>query len=309
LPSELARLRQQRRELRQRVDELRAAYEAANSEANAQAASLRVAADAAAADMRSAFGAASAAYSARDGAAASGLAAQGRAARALAQSLNAQASAVFDSLAKERDSLKQARTELRQLDERIRQAEEATAYPAKKPQRPGYTPVVRAVQLKGFSQARGIDERMVRQILSELAPKLVGQIGGISYVDQLGYGNAIGRTSAKPNIPVKGQIYLYNTIEWDLEYRQHEYAMTVVHEAGHVLFERLTTAEQRSAWYEMYVMAIRSGGKFVTPYASESLREDFAESFMKYRLDTDDLYKYWRERYDFIDRLYKEVSK
>lgn len=305
MPSQLARLHNQRRELRQRISKLSASYAAANAEVNTQAAGLRSTADAAAADMRSAFSSASAAYAAYDGAAAAGFAAQGRAAQSLARSLNAQVGALFDGLVEERASLDQARAELQQLNERIRQAEAVI----KKLRRPTYTPVVRAVQLKGFSLARGVDERMVRQILAELAPKLVGQIGGITYINEFGHGGAVGRNTAKPNNPLPDQIYLYDMMDWELDVRQEEYRNTVVHEAGHSLFSHLTTGAQRFEWGKLFNAMLSSGGVFITPYASSGLQEDFAESFMKYRLDSDKLYKEYRERYDFIDRLYKEISE
>lgn len=148
---------------------------------------------------------------------------------------------------------------------------------------------------------------MVREELAKLKPGLVNWIEGVTYVHQFGHGLAIGRNTAKPKIPIKDQITLFDTFEYELDERQRTYRESIVHEAGHSLFAHFASDEQRFAWGRMFIQTMRDGGEFITPYAGTGLMEDFADSFMVYRTEPDTLYTEFRERYDFINSQYKEV--
>ncbi len=264
--------------------------------------------------MRQAFAAAAAAAASEENRGlAAGLAAQGRGYQNQAQGLNAQANGLRGQLKGALSELRSMQNQLKDLNAQINQLKAAKAEAGRRAAIARAERVaanrIRHIKVRGFAEARGVDSAMVRQILSELPDKLLAEIGSVTYINEFGHGGAAGRTVAKPNIPEKGQIYLYEVFEYELAARQEQYRETLTHEAGHVLFERLASGVQRFEWGNFFNRTLRDGEEYVSPYAATSLREDFAESFMVYRLDPSELYKEFRSRYDFIDRLYKEISE
>ena len=303
ISSQLKALTQQHAQLTAQLDGMQADYTKAKASAQATAAGHRASGDAAAAAMRAAFAAAAAAAAAAQPGTkgmAAGYAAQGRGFLMQAQGFNAQAAAAMSALDAPRAALSEARSSLRQLDTQIKTL--------KAQQRLMRHPQLRHIKFRGFDNARGISELMIREILSELPPRLTAEIGNIHYVHKFREDMALGLTSQHLRPGDKAHITLFDSFTFELEEREIEYKDTVIHEVGHVMFGWLMSLQQQLAWGMLYLDTLRSGEDFVTDYAALSKREDHAESFRIYQTNLSKLYAKHRERYDIIDELYKEIS-
>ena len=307
MTDELTKLVQQRDALQAQINSMQVEYDSERATVQGEIAAARASADSVAAAMRDAFSAASAAYAAEEGAAAAAMASQGRALLAQCQALNAQVAQLGQQLSQQREALQEARSQLRDLNERIKAKRKEVQEQRKAALESRRSAALERIVIDGFETARGISGQVVRQLLADLPPKLLEQIESVTYVDTFGPGWAAGLTSAKPKVPEKGKITIYDLFEF--ENRSTNYAETVNHEAGHVLFERLTSSKQRFEWGNIFNDTLREGRGFVSLYAATSLREDFAESFMYYRLYSGKLRSDQELKYRFIDKLYKEISR
>jgi len=163
--------------------------------------------------------------------------------------------------------------------------------------------------VSSFGQAKDVSEALVRHVLSAVPPRLLTEIQEVRYSTDISAGK-LGSTDAKPQMEGKPTITLYRSgIELDERVLRDLYVEALLHEVGHVLFERLTTGMERMTWGGMYNKGIFAQEKRVSEIAEDSFREDMAECFMFYHQEPGKLYDKYSERYTFIDKLYKEVSK
>jgi hypothetical protein len=303
LTSEFERLRAKRDELKQRIVQQKANLAHEREEASRRAADMRSAADGLASQFKSLYAAASEAYAAEDGAAASSLSAQGKALQAQCEALNARANRLSAGDTSQAQDLKEAQNELAQVNQQLAELRKSAK------QRGTWVDPTRHIRVSKFGQAKGVSETLVRHVLSAMPPRLLAEIQEVRYSTDISAGK-LGSTDAKPQMKGKPTITLYRSIiEYDERTLRTMYTKTLLHETGHVIFERIAQPGQRLEWSNLFMRSIRDGKGCITEYADTGLREDVAECFMFYHLNPAALYADYPERYTFIDKLYKEVSK
>ena len=317
MTNELQELQKQRSELLATIKAAESAYVEHKASTAIETASLRTQADGLAAQFRSLFAQASAAYAAKSPAA-KGFAAQGKALEAQCRALNKQAGQAQNKLKDEREAIRSLRADLATLDAQIRNARQRRRQQAPRSRTPPRPPSPKRALLalpsdsvRGFHRAKGISFSMVQGLLSHEPARIVEQIDSVVYLDRVAEDQALGRTKAKPNLPERARILMFKhpLYELDAELMEQPYEEALVHEVGHVLFERVMTASQRQAWGDLFIRNMMHGGKWITDYAKLSLREDFGECFRFYRLNPSTLREKQNERYTFIDSIYKELGE
>lgn len=313
MTTELQALRQQREQLRAAIADLQSQHDAETAQIEAQVAPIAAQADGLAAAFKDSFQAAASAYAAEDGAAAGALAQQGRAQQAQCQALNAQANqlrAQFNRLLPELSGL---RGDLRAVNQRIRAL---TQKPKPKPKPTRATRVPPAgplgkIQFKGFHRApEGIDAAFVRRVLREVSTPILEQIDSVAFIDEVQAGGVLGRTAAKPRVSEKARVHLFrHPFDLDDAGLREDYRETILHESGHVLFERLLDTMQRFRWGEMFNNTLRQGGSYISKEARDSKREDFAECARFYMLNPGKLLAEQPERYTVIDEIMERLEQ
>jgi len=176
LTSKLDALYDQKHSLQGQLAEAKAAFAAKKNSAALEISRLSVSADSLAAEFRSLFAAAAAAHASGEGGEAAGLAAAGRTAQAACEAANAKAAELRAGLKTDLGDLRQnissIRGQLDQLDANIAAVRDENA--KRKQDRPKADPT-KAIAVKGFHRAKGIDQRMVREVLSDLPPRLLAE--------------------------------------------------------------------------------------------------------------------------------------
>lgn len=302
MTSEFEQLRARRDELKQRIVQQKSSLNREHEAANSRAADMRRAADGLASQFKSLYAAASEAYAAEDGAAASSLSAQGRALQAQCEALNARANRLSSGNTAEAQDVKEAQNELAQVNKHLAELRKSAK------QQGTWVDPTQHIRVSRFSLAAGVSEALVRHVLSAMPPRLLAEIQEVRYSVDIGAGK-LGSTDAKPQMAGKPTITLYRSFEFDDRTLRGLYEEALLHEVGHVLFERLASGMERLTWGSIHNRGIFTGEKRISDIAEDGFREDVAECFMFYHLDPATLYAEYPERYTFIDKLYKEVSK
>jgi len=309
LTTELQALIQQRNQLRATVAQLQEQNDAENAQIEAQVAPLKTAADGLAAAFRASYNAAAAAHAAEDGAAASALAQQGKAQQAQCKALNSQANQLRTQFNPLLSGLKDARGELKSINQRI---QALTQKPRRlKTTRASQPGPLGKIQMKGFHRApEGIDAAFVQQVLREVPGPVLGQIDSVAFIDQVDASFALGRTAAKPKVSEKARVHLFrHPFDFDDQDLRRDYRETILHESGHVLFERLLTGSQRFAWGGLFNDTLRQGGLYISDRASDSIREDFAECFLFWIANVGRLSRKQPARYAMINEIIRGIEK
>ncbi len=236
------------------------------------------------------------AYAADDGELAKVLSDERKAKQAECEALNQRANRLRQELARDYESLQRVQSYLAMV---LKDIERLTAE----------TSPSRHVKLAGFQQARGVTPEIVRQELDPLPPRLLEKIVSVTYIDEVARDGAVGRTANKAQNPDQTKVYLYiNLFSVEESELKESYRDTIVHEAGHVLFDWVMNSVQRWEWGKLYNQTLRDGESFITEYAGQSMREDFGECFMKYIRYPTELRRNYMARYTFIDKVYKEIN-
>ena len=232
------------------------------------------------------------AYAAGDGAMAKELSIQGREIEAQCKALNAQVSALRKEMDDVRDAIIAAKQEIAALNDKIQRYDR-----------------LRHIAVDGFEQAHVVSAQMVGEELSVLPARLLRHIKRVTYAPGFGPKGDVGLTANKEENPEQTTITLFLDLS-SIERTRLEasYRHTIVHEAGHVLFDWVMSATQRFAWGVFYNNTLSEGGKFITSYAARSRGEDFGECFHTYIHNPRKLLEYDEQRYNFIDAIYKEVN-
>jgi hypothetical protein len=237
------------------------------------------------------------AYASGAGAAAKSISNERKAKQAQCEALNAQAAALRQNLADLRGWLKERRRELQQVTEVV-----ATQL---------RNDTTKNIHVAGFSRAYGVSQWVVREELGVLPQAVLARIKSVSYIGELQSDGAVGRTGNKADYPEQTVINLYiNPSSFKKEILEEGYRQTIIHEAGHVLFDWVMTTEQRWKWGELYKQTLMNkGGAFVSDYARKSLREDFGECFALFVHNPKKLHKRDNARYTFIKNIYEEIAR
>lgn len=165
---------------------------------------------------------------------------------------------------------------------------------------------------EGFENSQLMKNEEVRDYLKNTFPERhVNNItmDCIKYHDQyVGVGNQIELGHWESRQPVKGldvrdREIVINRQDSVGSMDKREMKDTIAHEVGHQVFRRYLENADRKAWHEISDKAGK--GKYVSEYAAESYREDFAESYRYYIRHPEQLKEASSEKYGFMrDRVF-----
>lgn len=82
---------------------------------------------------------------------------------------------------------------------------------------------------------------------------------------------------------------------------------TVVHEIGHLIFEKHLTADNKKMWQGLYENS--EDRNFVSSRAIRSVEEDFCESFAWFNTDPLKLESKSESKYNFVKELQKKLKE
>lgn len=279
------------------VAQLSQTYQALRRQHEPAIAGLQSQADALAVEFKALVAQAPKEYAAGNKALAKQLSNRRKELQAQSEQLNAQANELRRVLDDARHRLNAAEQRLQQLRLRL------SRQPAT-----GRARVAPAVSFVGFDASYGISA--AQRLLARLAPAIRNKIGRVEFVRQFHPHGLVGLTTSKEKSAEWAVIYLYLDISsLDPRTLAVKYVDTLTHECGHVMFDRCLNAEQRWEWGRIYNATLSRSGRFISAYASESLREDFSESFRFFIRKSSMLYKQDPERYAFINKVYKELQR
>lgn len=288
----LDQLYDRKRELLDRVRMLEARSRELRATNPARIRELSQEADRLAAIFRPLYQQSQAAYADGEGALAKELSDQAKPVEAQCRALNAQVQALRKEMDDVRDAIIAAKQQIGALNGKIQRYDR-----------------LRHIAVDGFEQAHYVSASIVGEELSILPARLLRHIKRVTYAPRFGPKGDVGLTANKEENPEQTTITLYLDLT-SIERTKLEasYRHTIVHEAGHVLFDWVMSASQRFAWGVLYNNTLSEGGKFITEYAARSRGEDFGECFHTYIHNPRKLWDYDQERYTFIDTIYKEVN-
>ena len=180
-------------------------------------------------------------YASGDRAGAKAISNERKAKQAECEALNEQANALRTELAAAREALQVAQDEETVIDVRIKSFER-----------------LRHISLGNFSEAYGVNAMMVCKELSVLPARMLRHILAVNYVHQTMPDYAVGRTGSREHNPERTPITLYvNASSYEPARLEEDYRHTIVHEAGHVLFDWVMTNQQRQRWGELFTQTLR----------------------------------------------------
>jgi hypothetical protein len=271
------------------VNQLRAEYESLRH----RLADLGREGDEHAAEMRCLFGEAKASWDKDDRVGAKVLSEQGHRAKARSEAANAEAHDLSQRL--------------RTVQVCLRQAEHETA---RRNKLAGDSAVlaVHGARLVGFERTRGWDASNVQVFLSRLPSSPFLEINLIEYVDVADEKGRAGVTnlylterSRKADIQV-----FRHPVDIDGADFIYYQAWTLVHEYGHVVFDRVLDTHARRAWGDLYNERLKEPDLvWISNRARTSLREDFSECLAAYSIRPNFFARVDREKYDIIDKIYR----
>ncbi len=295
MTTKLDQLHAQKRELVEETNLLQAEYDEYLAYYQPQIDEMAHEADKLAEEFKRLIHEAADAYASDDGALAKELSNERKAKQARCEELNASVNELRQTLASMHTALRTAQAHLNWVLKEIDQITKNSP--------------TRHLKLTGFRQAHGVTPGIVQEELGVLPGGILEKIEAVNYIHEVARDGAVGRTANKGQNPDKTKIYLYvNFSSFDEAKLEKDYRDTIVHEAGHVLFDWVMSSVQRWEWGKLYNQTLRDGSDFITEYAAQSMREDFGECFMKYIRDPAKLRKHDMVRYTFIDKVYKEIN-
>ncbi len=256
--------------------------------------------------MRRLFAEAKIAWEEGDRAEAKALSEKAHAEQAKSESHNAEANDLRVRRGEIRTKLAVSRQKLAEKQEARRGSAGQRAAPT---DRSINTPLFAAhgARLVGFELARGLDASKIQTFFSRLPSSPFAEINVIEYVDivdeerRAGVTKHITDRSRKTDI----QLFRYPIDIGSAELVYHQ-AWTLIHEYGHVAFDRTIDANTRHEWGSLYLE--RRGDPesvWISERARTSLREDFSECLAAYRIRPRFFASADREKYDMIEKIYR----
>ena len=170
----------------------------------------------------------------------------------------------------------------------------------------------RSTIVKGFRYCEYLSDHVVETCLDSLPQIIFASIGAIQFASGIrGDQERVQIGSTVRNLRSKDPVVITLFPHPHFPGRSDEeisttYKMTLMHEIGHVVFERMMTDTQRFMWGRIFEERFRDK-HFITEGARESRGEDFCECFVIFVLDEKRLLRFDEQRYMFMKDIYNSL--